>query len=240
MRTKIEQVRWTVNAAATEFGTTRETLSRRLAAAGITAGADEKYSTKEIHKALCGDEQMRKAKLSKLEHETKAIVLQNKEYADEIERGIKAKVQQAVESFFDQLGTVIVSARGLHALEVHQINGLMQNLWWKACGSKVRMDMEGYRKADWTEPEGVSYSERMELEALVKISQEQLDLEWLIMERGRKDHLSRRIDEHLEEMRAYEEQNTREWEEERRKRDSVDNPQLLDPANRAEKNKNAV
>lgn len=52
---KIQSIRWTVERAATEFGCARETLSGRLKRASIVAGADGKFSTKQISAAVHGD-----------------------------------------------------------------------------------------------------------------------------------------------------------------------------------------
>ena len=52
---KIQSIRWTVERAATEFGCARETLSGRLKRGGIVAGADGKFSTKQICAAVHGD-----------------------------------------------------------------------------------------------------------------------------------------------------------------------------------------
>ena len=52
---KVESIRWTVERAATEFGCARETLSNRLKRAGIIAGADGRWSTKQICAAVHGD-----------------------------------------------------------------------------------------------------------------------------------------------------------------------------------------
>lgn len=52
---KIQSIRWTVERAATEFGCARETLSGRLKRASIVAGADGKFSTKQICAAVHGD-----------------------------------------------------------------------------------------------------------------------------------------------------------------------------------------
>ena len=52
---KTESIRWTVERAATEFGLARETLSNRIKRAGIIAGADGRWSTKQICAAVHGD-----------------------------------------------------------------------------------------------------------------------------------------------------------------------------------------
>ena len=48
-------VRWTINHAAAEFGIDRATLSNRLRAAGIAAGTDGRFSSKQIAAAVLGD-----------------------------------------------------------------------------------------------------------------------------------------------------------------------------------------
>ena len=48
-------IRWNRLDAAAEFGIDRDTLSRRLRAAGIAPGEDKRFSTKEILAALFGD-----------------------------------------------------------------------------------------------------------------------------------------------------------------------------------------
>ena len=55
-------VRWTVEHAATEFGPDRRTLAKRLRDAGVVKGADGKYSTQDICRAIYEAESARDAK----------------------------------------------------------------------------------------------------------------------------------------------------------------------------------
>lgn len=48
-------IRWNHLDAAAEFGIDRDTLSRRLRAAGIAPGEDKRFSTKEILAAIAAD-----------------------------------------------------------------------------------------------------------------------------------------------------------------------------------------
>jgi hypothetical protein len=62
-------IRWSLHKAETEFGHGAGTLKRGLKAAGISPGADGKYSTREIAQALFGfgtlERQAKEAKLQK-------------------------------------------------------------------------------------------------------------------------------------------------------------------------------
>ena len=58
-----KQTTWTLTAGAAEFATTRETLKRNLARAGIEPKPT--YSTLDIHKALAGDLRHEQARLAK-------------------------------------------------------------------------------------------------------------------------------------------------------------------------------
>jgi hypothetical protein len=64
-----EEFRWTVDRAGAEFGLSSKTVSNRIKSAGVHPGDDGKFSTKDIHAAICSD--LEKAKLRKLQFETK-------------------------------------------------------------------------------------------------------------------------------------------------------------------------
>jgi hypothetical protein len=55
MARKLERIRWTIELAASEFGVDRKTVTKGLKALDIEAGADGKYSTADIDKAIHGD-----------------------------------------------------------------------------------------------------------------------------------------------------------------------------------------
>lgn len=60
---KPKKTTWTLTAGAAEFATTRETLKRNLARAGIEPKPT--YSTLDIHKALAGDLRHEQSRLAK-------------------------------------------------------------------------------------------------------------------------------------------------------------------------------
>lgn len=55
MSRKVKAIRWTCEAAQSEFGTDAETISKRLRASGVTPGEDGKFSTRQIALAVFGD-----------------------------------------------------------------------------------------------------------------------------------------------------------------------------------------
>ena len=85
-------MRWGIRLASREFGTTPDTLRRRLIAANISAAEDETYSTAQIIAAVFGD--MAGERLGKVRAEREAVELKNarikKDHlpASEIERAI--------------------------------------------------------------------------------------------------------------------------------------------------------
>lgn len=52
---KYTPLRWTLAQAASEFHLGPKTVTHRAKAAGIIPGEDGKFSTKDIHCAVCGD-----------------------------------------------------------------------------------------------------------------------------------------------------------------------------------------
>ncbi len=63
MPRKIDPIRWTVARASSEFGLNPRTLSTRIRQAGVLPGPDHKFSTADIHKAICGDYQGERLRL---------------------------------------------------------------------------------------------------------------------------------------------------------------------------------
>lgn len=68
-------IRWTVNRAAGEFGTTHQTLTRRLLALGVVPAEDGFYSTKQIASAVFGDKDGERIRL--LKEQADKIELEN-------------------------------------------------------------------------------------------------------------------------------------------------------------------
>lgn len=65
MAGKAQTLRWTVEMASIEYGIDRKVVTKRARLAGIEAGKDGKYSTKDIAGAIYGDlhgEQLRKTR----------------------------------------------------------------------------------------------------------------------------------------------------------------------------------
>lgn len=60
MAKKFKSIRWSLSQAGTEFNLSASTVSKRVKAAGILPGEDGKFSTVDIHKAICDQEEHRK------------------------------------------------------------------------------------------------------------------------------------------------------------------------------------
>lgn len=58
-------IRWTVNAAASEFSHDRRTIRRRLSAAGEQAGPDGKFSTQQICRAVFNNLELERTRLTR-------------------------------------------------------------------------------------------------------------------------------------------------------------------------------
>ena len=90
---------WTITRAAPEFGTTRETLKRRIASVGLPSKA--KYTTKEVVKALFGDMAGEKLRLTREQAdklaldnaETRSDLVSSIEEQAIVERGLSAMTQ---------------------------------------------------------------------------------------------------------------------------------------------------
>ena len=77
-----KQVRWTVNHAASEFGTTARTLSARLKELGLLPGQDDKFSTTQICKAIFDDAEKQRVRSIKAQADHRE--LQNAEARKEL------------------------------------------------------------------------------------------------------------------------------------------------------------
>jgi hypothetical protein len=93
-------IRWTIEAAAREFGLDKETLTKRIVAGGVLAGADKMFSTRDICSAVFGDiegeklrtERHRANLLEMDEQERKGALLKKSEVYDQIDKlGIELK-----------------------------------------------------------------------------------------------------------------------------------------------------
>lgn len=62
-----EPVRWTFNFASSEFGVSIDTISKRMKGAGLLAGQDGCYSTKQIATAVYGDLELERIGLTRAE-----------------------------------------------------------------------------------------------------------------------------------------------------------------------------
>lgn len=78
----IKSLRWTVERAALEFGIDRKTLTKRIAARGITPGDDGHFSTREICGAAFSDGEVARAALAV--SQTENYDLKNKALAGEL------------------------------------------------------------------------------------------------------------------------------------------------------------
>ncbi len=68
-------IRWTIEQAASEFGLNPRTVAQRVKSAGVVAGNDGRFSTFDIHRAICGD--LEREKLRKLTEEADDLALGN-------------------------------------------------------------------------------------------------------------------------------------------------------------------
>lgn len=68
-------IRWSAESAGREFGLNPRTIAARISTSGVVAGRDGKYSTAEIHKAICGDYEAER--LRKTREEADKIALEN-------------------------------------------------------------------------------------------------------------------------------------------------------------------
>jgi len=52
---RFSPIRWTLGQAGSEFGISPKTVSQRVKAAGVLPGSDRRFSTRDIHRSICGD-----------------------------------------------------------------------------------------------------------------------------------------------------------------------------------------
>jgi hypothetical protein len=71
----ITMFRWTINRAGIEFGLSPKTVASRVKAAGILPGKDGRFSTADVHRAICGDYE--RARTRKMEEEALHATLEN-------------------------------------------------------------------------------------------------------------------------------------------------------------------
>jgi hypothetical protein len=60
-----EPKRWTLAEAGSEFGLSPKTIAQRVKAEGALPGEDGKFSTMEIHAAICGDYERQRTRKTK-------------------------------------------------------------------------------------------------------------------------------------------------------------------------------
>lgn len=77
MSKPLQQIRWTMEQAAAEFGLNPRTLSARIKQLSIVPGTDSKFSTKEMARAVFGDLEMER--IRKTSAEADQIEMENKE-----------------------------------------------------------------------------------------------------------------------------------------------------------------
>jgi len=78
MNKKFESIRWTVHAAAVEFGVSRETILRGLRQSGVKTTSFGSYSTRQIFTALAGDARAERTRNLKLDADKKTMELAEK------------------------------------------------------------------------------------------------------------------------------------------------------------------
>lgn len=72
---KMTAIRWTISQAESEFGQARRTITKRCKAASIVPGADGKFSTADIFRALSGD--LEGERIRKLREEADKLAIAN-------------------------------------------------------------------------------------------------------------------------------------------------------------------
>lgn len=121
-------IRWTLEAAASEFGINPRTLSARARAAELIPGQDSRFSTKEICRAVFGDIAGEKLRLVKEQADKTA--LENSQTRGELVSGVE--MQLIVERGLTAMVEAVKSASNLeHEDKTKIINHLRQ------CGESV-------------------------------------------------------------------------------------------------------
>lgn len=109
MPNKLKTIRWTIEFAASEFGTRRDRLTAALKAAGIQPGKDGKFGTRQIVEALYESvalereakaarhrEQIDEAEMTKLNRETQEKRLIEREHVREMLADGLTKIGQII------------------------------------------------------------------------------------------------------------------------------------------------
>jgi hypothetical protein len=108
MKQKI--IKWTVHAAAVEFGVSRETIERGLRQAGIKAESFSRYTTRQIFTALAGDFKAERIRNLRLDAEAKeraaAIEIGQLQSRDRVEELVWFGVLEPIRSGLMQLHSV--------------------------------------------------------------------------------------------------------------------------------------
>ncbi len=74
-KSQVRLIRWSLAMAAAEFGLGPKTVATRVKAAGIVPGKDGRFSTAEIHGAICGDYE--KERTRKMKEDADKAALEN-------------------------------------------------------------------------------------------------------------------------------------------------------------------
>ena len=97
---KAESIRWTQEGAAAEFGLNPRTVAARIKTAGVAPGPDGKFSTADVHRAICGDYEKQRAR--KMKEDADQVALANaKERGELVDK----------RDFVGRLEKFVVSAR---------------------------------------------------------------------------------------------------------------------------------
>lgn len=72
-KASFKPLRWSLSQAASEFGLSPKTIAQRVKAAGALPGKDKKFSTVEIHSAICGDYERERTRKMKEEADGRAL-----------------------------------------------------------------------------------------------------------------------------------------------------------------------
>lgn len=82
MKTPTPPIQWTILAAATEFGCSRETIMKGLRTNGFEPDENSRYTTIQIHTALAGDLKLERTRRERAEADK--VERENREKAGEL------------------------------------------------------------------------------------------------------------------------------------------------------------
>lgn len=106
-KSAFESIRWTLTQAAAEFGLNPRTVVTRAKVAGLMPGEDGRFSTAEVHAAICGDYE--RERIRKLKEEADWAALDNAEHRKEVVD--KPELLKRFESTFAEMKQAIMGSK---------------------------------------------------------------------------------------------------------------------------------